>query len=200
MKYLKMFESWYDEYSYEFSDKGFELTSQDGVNKILIGKYKGEFLITNINDYFGEMILRMSDDYNVLRTKTYFNPATGNANFSVELSDKFNEDNFIIINKTDGDIKWFPIEVNGISNRFDMGSTQTVMIISGRIESGESKSLTIHDTEKGLEFSMRGFNTKRPKLDNENVSKLIDMIDDGTINSDGINGYEDLKKSIISKI
>ncbi len=88
MKNLKRInEDWSNDYTYDFTDAGFEV-EENGL--ILTGKYKGQFVMTQLNDWFAEMTAKMSDDHEVARTKTYFNQVTGNANFEVEITPKRN--------------------------------------------------------------------------------------------------------------
>jgi hypothetical protein len=202
MKFLKLFESWHDDYSYNFSDRGFELDSSVDIkntNKLLSGKYKGKYILTDLNDDFIEMVSRMSDYYEILRTKTYFNSTTGSASFEVEVSDKINIDKFIEIDTTDGKLKWFPIKIIFISIGYPM------IRLSGRLESGSSKSLSIIKSNNKtlginkLEFRLEGLISKKPKIDGENLSKLFNMIDDGHVENEYIDDrYEQLKNIIIN--
>jgi hypothetical protein len=216
MKFIKLFESWHEEYSYNFSDRGFELQSSvdtKNTNKLVSGKYKGKYILTDLNDDFIEMVLRMSDYYEILRTKTYFNSTTGNASFEVEVSDKISVDKFIEIDTNDGKIKWFPIKVIFISTGGSRFYGNDPMIrFSGRLESGSSKSLSI--IKKGvltfknqqefikknnkLEFHLEGLVSKKPKIDNENLLSLFNMIDEGHVENDYIDKYEEIKNIIIS--
>lgn len=206
MKFLKLFESWHDDYSYNFSDRGFKLDSSvdnSNKNKLLSGKYKGKYILTDLNDDFIEMVSRMSDYYDILRTKTYFNSTTGNDSFEVEVSDKVDIDKFIEIDTTDGKIKWFPIKVifisTGGSRFYGYSKHQDPMIrFSGRLESGSSKSLSIIKKNNKLEFSLEGISSKKPKIDSENLLKLFNMIDEGHIEVDYIDKYEEIKNIIIS--
>lgn len=208
MKFLKLFESWHDDYSYNFSDRGFKLDSSVDIkntNRLLSGKYKGKYILTDLNDDFIEMVSRMSDYYEILRTKTYFNSTTGNASFEVEVSDKVDIDKFIEIDTTDGKIKWFPIKVIFIStggSRFYHPKTsgyEPIIRFSGRLESGSSKSLSIIKKNNKLEFSLEGISSKKPKIDNENLLKLFNMVDEGHVEIDYIDKYEEIKNIIISK-
>jgi hypothetical protein len=202
MKFLKLFESWHDDYSHHFSDRGFELDSSvdnGNTNKLLSGKYKGKYILTDLNDDFIEMVSRMSDYYEILRTKTYFNSTTGNASFEVEVSDKVDIDKFIEIDTTDGKIKWFPIKVIFISTGGSRFYGYDPMIrFSGRLESGSSKSLSIIKKNNKLEFHLEGLISKKPKIDDENLLKLFNMIDEGHVENDYIDKYDELKNIIIS--
>jgi hypothetical protein len=199
MKFLKLYESWYKDYSYAFSDRGFDIkdSSTDG-NKIIWGNYKGKYILTDLNDDFIEMILRMSDHYDILKTKTYFNQATGNASFEVEVSDKIDVENFIEVDTSDGVIKWFPIKVVFISNggyKF-YGEFPLIRII-GKLESGISKELLISKKYDKIKTSLSGYVTKNPKINNENLLKLFNMIDSGLVELDYIDKYDKFKKIII---
>ena len=59
MKNIKRInEDWSNDYTYDFTDAGFEV-EENGL--ILTGKYKGKFLMTQVNDWFAEMTAKMSD-------------------------------------------------------------------------------------------------------------------------------------------
>lgn len=145
------------------------------------------------------MVSRMSDYYDILRTKTYFNSATGNASFEVEVSDKVDIDKFIEIDTTDGKIKWFPIKVIFIkTDRSRFYGYDSMIRFSGRLESGLSKFLSIIKKNDKLEFGLEGFVSKKPKIDSENLLKLFNMVDEGHVEIDYIDKYEEIKNIIIS--
>lgn len=201
MKFLKLFESWHEDYSYNFSDRGFELKSSENIqdtSKMIGGKYKGKYILTDLNDDFIEMVLRMSDYYEILRTKTYFNSTTGNASFEVEVSDKMSVDKFIEVDTKYGKVKWFPIKVIFISTgESGVYGYKPVIRLSGRLESGSSRTLLIKKNNK-LEFNLEGLVSKKLKIDNENLLKLFNMIDEGHVESDYVDKYDELKNIIIS--
>lgn len=213
MKFIKIFEDWYDEYSYSFADMGFTLKGLDGEkgsNKMLTGKYKGKYILTQMNSDFTEMIDRMSDDYNVVRTKNYFNSATGNANFEVEVYDNIDKENYIEIKTTDDILKWYPVSISFINYETSQElirliNTPPLIRIKGRLESGSLKELVLLCLNYGksnqkISFNLSGFSTKRPKIDKENILKLFKLIDDGHVEMDYIDKYEGIKSMILSQI
>jgi hypothetical protein len=204
MKNIKLFnESWSDDYTYDFTDKGFEIDQSSNVIK---GTYKGKFIQTELTDNFAEMIMRLSDNYYVLRTKTYFNQTTGNASFEVEVSDKFKEvsDYFLINLSSDEQIKFYPSRVNSIIRNIGinigMVKEYLIMYVQGRLESGQEREIGILLNEKGdkIKALIRGYSGKSPKIDKENITKLFSIIDSGKIpnNSYG-DRYENFKKEIL---
>lgn len=205
MKFLKLFESWHEDYSYNFSDRGFELDFSDDnkTDKILSGKYKGKYILTDLNDDFIEMVLRMSDYYDILRTKTYFNSTTGSASFEIEVSDKLDTDNYIDFEADGKKYKYFPIKVSFISlgtERF-YGNDPSIRL-SGKLESGGSRELVIIKrkgrTTNKLNFMIQGFSSKKPNIDKENIKKIFDMIDSDKIINDYVDKYDELKNIIIN--
>jgi len=199
MKNIKLFnESWSDDYTYDFTDKGFEIDQSSNVIK---GTYKGKFIQTELTDNFAEMIMRLSDNYYVLRTKTYFNQTTGNASFEVEVSDKFKEvsDYFLINLSNDEQIKFYPSRVNGII--INLGVKEyLIMYLQGRLESGQEREIGILLNEKGdkIKALIRGYSGKIPKIDKENITKLFSIIDSGKIpNNSYVDRYENFKKDVL---
>lgn len=112
MKHLKIFESWSEDYTYNFIDKGFEVEEE---SQTISGKYKGKFVMTELTDEFAEMISKLSDNYYILKAQTYFNQTTGGASFNVTVSDKFIEnDEFISFRMDAGNLEFYPKKVNSI--------------------------------------------------------------------------------------
>jgi len=204
MKFLKLFESWHQDYSYDFSDRGFELDSSgdNQTNKILSGKYKGKYVLTDLNDDFIGMVLRMSDYFDILKTKTYFNSTTGSASFEVEVSDKLDTDNYIEFEADGKKYKYFPIRVTlitlGSERYYDndplvgLGSIR----FYGKLESGAGKELIIIKKTGKLDFMIQGFNSKKPTIDKENIKKIFDLIDSNKIINDYVDKYDEIKKII----
>ena len=77
MRFLKRInEGWSDDYVTDFSDNGF--TIEETPSNIKGSISKGKFLVTDLNNWFTEMTDKLSDNYKVLSTKTFFNQTTGN--------------------------------------------------------------------------------------------------------------------------
>lgn len=81
---------WYIDFVNDFVDSGYEITVEGGNLK---ASNKGDFDIVDVNLLLREMIGRIGDEYKILNLKTYFNVATGNSNFELDvceyLSDYF---------------------------------------------------------------------------------------------------------------
>jgi hypothetical protein len=203
MKNIKLFnESWSDDYTYDFTDRGFSI---DQTSNLIKGTYKGKFIQTELTDNFAEMIMRLSDNYYVLRTKTYFNQTTDNASFEVEVSDKFKEvSDYILINlSSDEQIKFYPSRVNLISRNIGMVKEYLIMYVQGRLESGQEREIGIllNDKGDGIKAIIRGYTGKRPKIDKENITKLFSIIDSEKIpNNSYVDRYEEFKKDILDSI
>lgn len=199
MKNIKLFnESWSDDYTYDFTDRGFSI---DQTSNLIKGTYKGKFIQTELTDEFAEMIVRLSDNYYILRTKTYFNQTTGNASFEVEVSDKFKEvSDHILINLSSGEqIKFYPSRVNGTLIHRSYTKEYLIMYVQGRLESGQEREIGIllNDKDK-IKAIIRGYTSKSPKIDKENITKLFSIIDNEKIpnNSYG-DRYENFKKDVL---
>ena len=185
MKNLKRInEDWSNDYTYDFTDAGFEV-EENGL--ILTGKYKGQFVMTQINDWFGEMIAKMSDDIEVARTKTYFNQVTGNANFEVEITPKRNFS--IEIQVGNEKVEYFPLSIysnNLVDSRFNPSKCLGSIWFKGSFKNGQKKELGIHrehlrdrsgnqieDTKLGINLGSRG---RGISISKEELSKLFDKI------------------------
>lgn len=77
---IRMFENWSQDFVTDFTDNGFDVD----VNEYTInGQYKGKFVVTQVSRWFDDMLGKIDTEYNIMRTKTFFNSVTGNANFEV---------------------------------------------------------------------------------------------------------------------
>lgn len=198
MKFIKLFESWHQDYSYDFLDRGFDLDETSYANKTLKGTYKGKYVLTELNDEFADMITRLSYNYEILRVKTYFNGTTGNASFEIEVSDKIDTDNYIEFEANGEKYKYFPVRVSFISlgNEIFYGNDPSIRL-SGKLESGGTKELyIIKSSNNKLKFMVQGFSIKKTTIDKENIKKIFDLIDSDKIINDYVDKYEDIKKII----
>ena len=180
----KINEDWSNDYTYDFTDAGFEV-EENGL--ILTGKYKGQFLMTQVNDWFAEMTAKMSDDHEVARTKTYFNQVTGNANFEVEIAPGRNFS--IEVQVGNETVEYFPLSIYS-NNLFDsrVNSSKCVgsMWFKGSFKNGQKKELGIHrehlrdrsgnqieDLKLQINLGSRG---RGISISKEELSKLFDKI------------------------
>ncbi len=165
-------EGWSDDYTTDFTDNGFELSEYPSLIK---GSYKGNFVISDVNDWFSEMIGKLTTEYRVLRTKTFFNQITGNANFEVEVTEQESES----INVISGNnvIEYLP----STWSSFD-GGIYLALYVVGRLKSGQKRELNIfcNKTKDSIEFYL-GQKRTGISVDKENLKKLFDLIEGGQI-------------------
>jgi hypothetical protein len=187
MKFLKRIdESWSADYTYDFTDNGFEVEETGNTIK---GKYKGKFLITQVSSWFAEMVAKMESDHRILNAKTYNNEVTGNASFEVEIAEEVNDAIEVAVGTEK--VKFFPISTTHITQML-FSSTGTIEII-GALENGQKKLLRIYrsmpigstkaDAQKskatnGFSFGSR---SRGISVDNENIKKIFDIIEAGQI-------------------
>lgn len=79
---------WYIDFVNDFVDSGYEITVEGGNLK---ASNKGDFDIVDVNLLLREMIGRIGDEYKILNLKTYFNVATGNSNFELDVCEYLSE-------------------------------------------------------------------------------------------------------------
>jgi hypothetical protein len=182
MKHLKKLnEDWSNDYTYDFTDAGFEV-EENGL--ILTGKYKGQFVMTQLNDWFAEMTAKMSDDHEVARTKTYFNQVTGNANFEVEIAPGRNFS--IEVQVGNEKVKYFPNVIYSSSVNTGIGTQIGYFNFKGSFENGQKKDLGIYKQhlrdrsgnqteETVLKFSL-GSRGTGISISKEEMSKLFNRI------------------------
>lgn len=173
MKHLKKLnEDWSNDYTYDFTDAGFEV-EENGL--ILTGKYKGQFVMTQINDWFAEMTAKMSDDHEVARTKTYFNQVTGNANFEVEITPKRNFS--IEIQVGNEKVEFFPIEVSNYRGyHLEMNGDMIGNIwFKGSLKNGQKKELGVTIKNNQIRFTLSN-RSRGISVSNEEITKIFDKI------------------------
>lgn len=174
-------ESWSDDYTYDFTDNGFEVEETD---KTIKGKYKGKFLITQVSSWFAEMVAKMELDHRILNAKTYYNEVTGNANFEVEIAEETRDS--IEVKVGSEKVKFFPISI-GIISAYERSGA---IYIKGALENGQKKELRMYSrlpieptdrssiTEgKPINAFSLGSRSRGISVDNENITKLFDMIE-----------------------
>lgn len=82
-KFIKLWEGWSSDYTHEFSDLDFDLTE---IGNKLTGKKIGKFVMSDINDYYNELINRLDSENVVISQKSNFNLDTG-ASFEIRVKD-----------------------------------------------------------------------------------------------------------------
>lgn len=176
---IKLFESWSEDYTYGFTDKGFEVKEE---GQTIFGKYKGKFVMTELTDEFTEMISKLSDNYYILKSQTYFNQTTGGASFNVTVSDKFIENTeFISFRMDAGNLEFYPNKVTGIQ--------RYTMYLSGRLKSGAQRLIAIDIEDGKIKVIIRGFANRRCQLDLEMANKLFTLIENGSITKNDPEDY-----------
>lgn len=182
MKFLKRIdESWSADYTYDFADNGFEIEETETTIK---GKYKGRFLITQVSDWFAEMVAKIGSEHKILNAKTYYNEVTGNANFEVEIAEETRDS--IEVKVGSEKVKFFPISI-GIISAYERSGT---IYIKGALENGQKKELRMYRrlpieptnrssiTEgKPVNAFSLGSRSRGISVDNENIKKIFDMIE-----------------------
>ena len=184
MKYLKRInEGWSDDYTVDFSDNNFEIEETPSTIK---GRYKGRFVLSNLNNWFTEMTDKLSIEYKVLSTKTFFNEVTGNANFEVEVTETDLES--ITINVDGTDIEFIPKTILYISHYIDSRpmSGWGAISIKGRLSTGQNKTLAISirygysDDFKEVTFSLSN-RSRGVTITKEDVEKIFTLLDSGQV-------------------
>ena len=190
----KINEDWSNDYTYDFTDHGFEVEEN---GNLLTGKYKGPFVMTQLNDWFAEMTAKMSDDHDVARTKTYFNQVTGNANFEVEIAPGRNFS--IEVQVGNETVEYFPSHIYS-GSLFDSRVNPSICLGSiwfkGSFKNGQKKELgiirehlrdsvgnQIEDTKLKISLGSRG---RGISISREELSKLFDKIFSNDLKSGSI--------------
>ena len=179
----KINEDWSEDYTYDFTDNGFEI-EEEGL--ILKGKYKGQFVMTQLNDWFVEMTDKMSDEHEIARVKTYFNQVTGNASFEVEI--KPNRKFSIEVKVGNEIVEYFPsiIYSNIYDSRVNINKVTGSIGFDGSLKNGQKKELVIYQRhlrdrsrneieEIDLKFNF-GSRGRGISITKEELSKLFDNI------------------------
>jgi hypothetical protein len=186
VKYLKRInEGWSDDYVTDFSDNGF--TIEETPSNIKGSISKGTFLVTDLNNWFTEMTDKLSDDYKVLTTKTFFNEITGRANFEVVVTETDLENVYINVDGTD--IQFIPKTIIYVSTRLNyhlngIESRSGDFSIKGRLSNGLNKTLLISfkwkDDFKEVNFSLSN-KSRGVTMTKENMEKIFTLFDSGQV-------------------
>ena len=170
----KINEDWSSDYTYDFTDHGFEVEEN---GNLLTGKYKGQFVHSDISSWFEEMLAKLSDEQKVVRSKTYFNELTGNASFEVEIKPALGEHSIEV--EMDGTKHKFYL---GKITRFNWNDTTGGFYVTGNLESGQEKDLWIGKSLRGRSGATKsvfhlGNRTRGISVSKEDVKKVLDLID-----------------------
>ena len=170
----KINEDWSNDYTYDFTDHGFEVEEN---GNLLTGKYKGQFIHSDISSWFEEMLAKLSDEQKVVRSKTYFNELTGNASFEVEIKPALGEHSI-------------EVEIDSIKHKFYLDTITSFnwldptggFYVSGNLESGQKKELWIGKSLRGRSGATKsvfhlGNRTRGISVSKEDVKKVLDLID-----------------------
>ena len=170
----KINEDWSSDYTYDFTDHGFEVEEN---GNLLTGKYKGQFIHSDISSWFEEMLAKLSDEQKVVRSKTYFNELTGNASFEVEIKPTLGE--HLIEVEMDGTKHKFYLDTITSFNWLDSTGG---FYVRGNLESGQEKSLWIGKSLRGRSGATKivfhlGNRTRGISVSKEDIKKALDLID-----------------------
>lgn len=186
MKFLKRInEGWSDDYVSDFSDNGF--TIEETPSNIKGSISKGKFLVTDLNNWFTEMTDKLSTEYKVLSTKTFFNQTTGNANFEVVVTETGLES--IDINVDGVDIEFIPKTILYITHYNHESSSRQIwsnlgFSIKGKLSNGLNKTISISfkwkDDYKEINFSFSN-KSRGVTITKENLEKIFTLFDSGQV-------------------
>lgn len=189
MKYIKIFESWSDDYVDDFKDHGF---SVDEKGNKLTGKYKGKFVVSDINMWYGELVDRLDDEYEVVSSLISYNKITGDVSFNIEVS---NKSNFITIKDNGRDVILDPYVIKHIAiQRNDFFISYIT-----HDENGLNKTLSINKNGIQLGRKYIGLSIERDqliKLLNLKLEKLDFYNHQVSLTTQDINDINEIKKRI----
>ena len=118
---------WYIDFVNDFVDNGYEITVTGGNLK---ASNKVDFDIVEVNLLLREMIGKIGDEYKILNLKTYFNVATGNSNFELDVCEYLSD--YFYVNKGKEKVK---ILFNSSELRYD--NYRIAMVFNGFTENGK---------------------------------------------------------------
>jgi hypothetical protein len=80
-------------------------------------------------------------------------------------------------------------------------SSTLIAYLHGRLESGQERQISIEKVDNVIKAYIRGYNSKNPKIDKENINKLFSIIDDDKIpNYSYVDRYDKFKKNILNSL
>lgn len=118
---------WYIDFVNDFVDNGYEITVTGGNLK---ASNKVDFDIVEVNLLLREMIGKIGDEYKILNLKTYFNVATGNSNFELDVCEYLSD--YFYVNKGKEKVK---ILFSSSELRYD--NYRIAMVFNGFMENGK---------------------------------------------------------------
>lgn len=200
MRIKKIYENWSKDFVTDFTDNGFDVD----VNEYTInGQYKGKFVVTQVSRWFDDMLGKIDTEYNIMRTKTFFNSITGNANFEV-----------VVAPPMDGNSIEFMLD--GVKHEFYIkyisywgsGSEKGLSVVGNRGD-GDSGTIYISVVESPVRKTKKirfGYNnrTKNVLVSMDQMSKLLELITSdklliGYLHRDSKYKYSDLPDDRVSQ-
>ncbi len=183
MRIKKIYENWSKDFVTDFTDNGFDVD----VNEYTInGQYKGKFVVTQVSRWFDDMLGKIDTEYNIMRTKTFFNSVTGNANFEVVVAPPTsgNSIEFMLDGvKHEFYIKYVRCFGDGSSSLASDRRTNREMGLSfvGNRGDGDSGTIYISVVESPVRKTKKirfGYNnrTKNVLVSKDEVVKLLELI------------------------
>jgi hypothetical protein len=151
LKY-KLFESWSEDYTLDFSDHGFEMKE---IGNNLKGKFKGKFIISDLNLWYSELIDRLNSEYEITTSKHSFSTISGVASFEIDIIDKKSRSFSVFVDKEEFKLYADYISImSAMTNRFSI-------TLQCKTESGSKKPLKIWTSS---------FRSDKPRLGSREVS------------------------------
>lgn len=173
---------WYIDFVNDFVDNGYEITVTGGNLK---ASNKVDFDIVEVNLLLREMIGRIGDEYKILNLKTYFNVATGNSNFELDVCEYLSD--YFYVNRGDEKVK---ILFNSSELRYDnyrIGIEFNGFTESGKkIRFGIGKNFEIVEDERVLGKLSFYLNNKSVgiSIDHDQLEKAIGLINQKNCKTD----------------
>ena len=168
MRFIKLInEGWSDDYITDFSDNGFSITETPSK---VTGKYKGKFILSDLNSWFTEMIDKLSMEHDVLSNKVSFNKVTGYAMFEVEIAK--NHLVGIIIDLDGKDVEFKPNKIIYVHRKS--------VEIDGVYEN-RKKTLRIWLSDDKIQKVSLGNRSIGVSINKKNMSKIFNLFDSGQI-------------------
>jgi len=170
-----------DDYLLDFTDNDFNIDIKLSGSEIFIygeNKYCKSKL-EDVHEWYSDLLLKISNNWDILFSKTYFNNITGNLSFEIKISRPIEDKNTIKVNVLNNDIEWVPI--SGIKWYTRLSRHEEGIIIPGKLKNNTNKILYI-ETIKGKVYFRFGERSAKVKVSKEYINKLISMIENNEIN------------------
>jgi hypothetical protein len=176
MRIKRINENWSQDFVTDFTDNGFDVD----VNGYAInGQYKGKFVVTQVSRWFDDMLGKIDTEYNIMRTKTFFNSITGNANFEVVVAPPTSGSSIEFM--LDGVKHEFYIKYVRCFGTYDKTRSEMGLSFLGNRGDGDSGTIYISVVESPVRKTKKirfGYNnrTKNVFVSMDEVGKLLDLI------------------------